>query len=98
MSMKLEFYCSQAFSSKFLSQFTPNATLSKLDIGQSTENPYLFRDLIELAKNLPNLQNLTLQWPAIIGSRDRTEGRWPERIRDHDIPEHLGFHECSQLA
>ena len=98
VSMKLEFYSSQALSSDFLSHFTSNATLSNLNMGHSTENPYLFRDLVELAKNFPNLQNLTLQWPAIVGTRRRTEGQWPERIRDLDIPERLVFHECSQLA
>ena len=98
VSMKLEFYSRQALSSNFLSHFTPNATLSKLNLGHSNENPYLFRDLVELAKNFPNLQNLTLQWPATVGTRDRTEGKWPERIRDLDIPERLDFHECSQLA
>ena len=98
VSMNLEFYGTQALSSHFLSHFTSNATLSKLDIGCSNENPYLFRDLVQLAKNFPNLQNLTLQWPATVGTRHRTEGQWPERIRDLDIPERLVFRECSQLA
>ena len=98
VSMKLKFYSNRALSSEFLSQIPSNATLSKLNITNSNENPYVFRDLVELAKNFPNLQNLALEWPATVGTHDRTEGRWPQRIRNLDIPERLTFSECTQLA
>jgi hypothetical protein len=86
----LEFtFPEQLFWSLVLPFSTPSTSLSQLEICDSQENNYLFRDLIGYLKNFPNLRDFTLPWPIrrnILGRSTRS------------VPEKLTFAECSTLA
>ena len=85
--------------------FTTNVTLSRLEIESYEAISYTFRDLADHAKNLPNLKDLILPWPAsYLGKwngwdkRNHNKRSRDKRNRDGDIPERLSFQECAQLA
>ena len=91
-----------SLSSDFLLCLFQNPTLSSLTVTSLGASPYTFQDLLEGAKNTPNLKKLMLPWPATLGiDHNGPEGLMDWRSsRDHsfDVPERLTFEESQQLA
>lgn len=91
-----------SFSTDFLLRLLQNPALSSLTVTCYGASPYAFQDLVEGAKNAPNLKKLKLPWPATLGVRsNNTDGSMDWKSpRDHsmDFPERLTFEQSQQLA
>ena len=89
-------------SSDFLLCLLQNPTLSSLIVTCYGASPYTFQDLVDGAKNAPNLKKLRLPWPATLGfDSNNMDGSMDWRsARDHsfDVPERLTFEQSQQLA
>jgi hypothetical protein len=76
-----------------------NSTLSQLEVSSDTAGPYTFRQLEDLAKNLTNLERLTLPWPTMKDSSVVGEGGVTERLTYDDVIwDRLAFEELANLA
>ena len=76
-----------------------NSALSQLEVSSNTAGPYTFRQLEDLAKNLTNLERLTLPWPTMEDSSVVGEGGLTERLTYDDVIwDRLAFEELANLA
>jgi hypothetical protein len=69
--------------SSLFSILRPRQALSSLEI-DACWNPLAFKNLVEPAKNVPNIRNVKLPWPTYFG--------------EHQIPERLMFNNAQLLA
>ena len=71
--------------------FSSQASLSRITIASDFSNPYTFHDLVNGVKNLPNLKNLHIPWPATVGYLGVSKGV-------SSTPQRLSFRDCTNLA